>query len=110
MSALDGVNLVLATSFAARARGLLGTRPDWGDATSVLALVPCNSVHTYFMCYAIDVAFCDARGMVVRSERNVRPWRVLSCRKAAFVLERPHANDAPWPSRTDKVPIKIHCA
>lgn len=88
------MRIVIATSIFARAHGLLGTRAEWGDGNRMLILVPCKSVHTIGMRYALDIAFVDRNGIVLRSERNVRPGRVLSCRQAAFVLERPHQDEA----------------
>ena len=67
-----------------------GTSPSWGDGNRVLMLVHCRSVHSFGMRYALDIAFVDKAGAVLRSERNVKPGRLLSCRNAAFVLERPH--------------------
>lgn len=94
MTSLDNMRIVIATSIFARARGLLGTSANWGDGNRMLILVPCKSVHTIGMRYALDIAFVDRNGIVLRSERNVRPGRVLSCRQAALVLERPHRDEA----------------
>ena len=41
------------------------------------------------MRFALDVAFLDAEGRVLRLERDVPPNRVLGCRRAAAVLEAP---------------------
>lgn len=78
MTSLDNMRVVIATSMIARARGLLGTRAEWGDGNRMLMLVPCKSVHTIGMRYALDIAFADRNGIVLRSERNVRPGRLLS--------------------------------
>lgn len=108
MSALGDATFVLARGVMDRARGLLGTRAGWGAGHDVLVLLPCRSVHTVGMRYALDVAFCDAGGTVVRSETDVRPGRLLSCGRAAFVLERPHADDGTWPVEGDVVPLRLH--
>jgi uncharacterized membrane protein (UPF0127 family) len=44
---------------------------------SGLLLVPCPSVHTFFMRFAIDVLLLDRQGKVVAVRRGVRPWRVV---------------------------------
>ena len=68
---------VLATAEVAETRrtqpaqGLLG-RSDFEGA---LVLRPCRHVHTLFMRFQIDVAFCDGDGVVVRTT-CLRPWRV----------------------------------
>jgi hypothetical protein len=41
------------------------------------------------MRFALDIVFLDAAGRVVREVRGVPPWRVVSCRHAAAVLEMP---------------------
>jgi uncharacterized protein len=66
-------------------------------------LIPrCRSVHTFGMRFALDVAFLDSEGRVLRVERGVPPNRVLACRGAVAVLEAP-ANMIParWQSATE---------
>jgi len=44
---------------------------------SGLLLVPCPSIHTFFMRFPIDVVLLDRQGKVVAVRRGVRPWRVV---------------------------------
>jgi len=68
-----------------RLRGLLGGPPlARGEA---LWLDPCRAVHTAGMRYAIDVAFVDGRGRVVRVVRGLRPWRCAWCLRARSAVE-----------------------
>ena len=62
-------NLRIADSFFSRLKGLLGTvgLPD-GDA---LLLRPCNNIHMFGMKYAIDVAFVDDQGKVLKNRSGV---------------------------------------
>src|SRR3954471_18195284 len=61
-------------------------------------LIPdCRSVHTFGMRFPIDVTFLDERGRPLRIERRVRPRRVLGCRDAFAVLERPSVPTPPRP-------------
>ena len=60
MSNPPHMRFVLAASIFARARGLLDTTANWGDGSRILVLIPCKSVHTIGMRYALDVAFADA--------------------------------------------------
>ncbi len=53
--------------------GLLSTSSMPGDAG--LWLTPCQSIHTFFMRYPIDVLFLDAEGTVVHG-KTYRPWRM----------------------------------
>src|SRR5688500_9528942 len=77
-----------ARTFADRFVGLMG-RQDLpiGDG---LHIVPCNSIHTFFMKIAIDVAFLDAGGRIVKLIPAMPPWRASSIYFGAkSVLELP---------------------
>jgi uncharacterized membrane protein (UPF0127 family) len=57
---------------------------------SGLLLVPCASVHTFFMRFAIDVLQLNRRGVVLAIKRAVRPWRIVSAVHGAYAtLELP---------------------
>lgn len=84
---LLGREVRVASGFASRLRGLLGTRslPDGHG----LLLVPCRSIHMLFMSYPLDVAFLDEAGTVVAAVR-MKPWSVSRMYPEAFaVLELP---------------------
>ena len=75
----------------ARLLGLAGLRtlpPAVG-----LLLPDTRSIHTCAMRFALDLVWLDRDGQVVRVDRNVRPWRVRSCRGARAVVELPSAVD-----------------
>lgn len=75
----------MAETYWTRARGLLGRPPLLpGEA---LKIVPCNSIHCFFMTSMIDVVFLDVKGCVLRTCPQVRPWRGRVCRKAKVVIE-----------------------
>jgi uncharacterized membrane protein (UPF0127 family) len=52
--------------------GLMGRREV--PAGEGIWLVPCRSIHMFFMRTAIDLLFLDAEGEVVRSVSRMRPW------------------------------------
>lgn len=83
-----GTRVAVAESFGHRLRGLLAQPPlHTGQG---LLLLNCNSVHTVGMSYAIDVAFLDANGRVIRSIAGLRPYRFgLGGAQAAHTLELP---------------------
>ena len=82
-----GLRLLVARSRLARLLGLaLLARAPPGCA---LLLPRCRSVHTAGMRFALDIAFLDAEGKVLRAERSVPPWRLVSCGEAVAVLEVP---------------------
>jgi len=63
-----------ANTFRTRLVGLLGRRAlPPGEA---LVIVPCRSVHTFFMRFAIDVAFLDREWRVVHLVHNLCPFRL----------------------------------
>jgi hypothetical protein len=80
-----GVRVRVAATWLARAVGLLATRRL--DDPAGLWILPCNSVHTCWMRYAIDVVFVDTRGVVMKVVPMLKPWRMAGCRGACATLE-----------------------
>lgn len=76
--------VMLATRLSSRMRGLLFA-PESDD---LMVLLPCRDIHTFGMGYALDVAFLDAAGIVVKSVRDVLPNKRLREPTAVAVLER----------------------
>jgi len=73
----------VATDRTARRRGLLGL----DHYRRILVLKPARQIHTFGMRFAIDVAWCDASGMVLRTAQ-VLPNRVSAwVPRAHAVLE-----------------------
>ena len=53
-----------------------------------LVIEKCNSVHTIFMSYPIDVIFCSAENQVVAIRKNLKPFRIVPpIKNAAYVIE-----------------------
>lgn len=77
-----------ARSFFARFKGLMGRKDfPFGEG---LWIIPCNSIHTFFMRLPIDVLFLDSGLTVVKAFPALRPWRATSVYfKAKSVLELP---------------------
>ena len=75
----------VATSFAARFRGLMGVA-DLPAGQGVL-FPGTSSVHTHFMRFPIDVVFLDDERRVVAIRPKLRPWRFASAKGARSVLE-----------------------
>jgi len=59
-----------------RMKGLLG-RSGLPEGQGLI-LSPCNSIHTFFMRFAIDVVFLDGQGYVLKVHRDVKPYRVVA--------------------------------
>ena len=54
-----------------------------------LWIVPCESVHTFFMRFAIDLIYLDKQRKIRKLRRAVPPWRISACFAAHSVLELP---------------------
>lgn len=67
---------LLADNFGARLKGLMFSN-EFPPGSSGLILTPCNSVHTFFMRFAIDVIFLDENRQALYCVENVGPGRVL---------------------------------
>jgi uncharacterized membrane protein (UPF0127 family) len=77
----------LADHGAARNKGLLGRThlpPGAG-----LWIVPCESVHTFFMKFPIDLVYVDRSKRVKKVQSNVGPWRLSACLSAHSIIELP---------------------
>jgi uncharacterized protein len=63
----------LANNAWTRLCGLLG-RSGLASEEALL-LDPCNSIHTFFMRFSIDVIFLSKDWRIVRIVRSIPPWR-----------------------------------
>jgi uncharacterized membrane protein (UPF0127 family) len=79
----------LETAFDSRTRrrGLL--RRQGLDAGAALVIAPCNSIHTFFMKFAIDVVFVTRDGRVAKLCTALPPWRIGISWKSFAVVELP---------------------
>ena len=59
----------------------------------------CNSIHTFFMIKSIDVLFLDKDNKILKTISNLKPWKIVICKRAYKVIE--------LPSHTIKGKIKI---
>jgi len=75
----------MATTILTRARGLLFRTALENNQAMLIA--PCNSVHTCFMDYRLDVVFLDKERKVMSIVENVKPWRFAAHLKASKVIE-----------------------
>jgi uncharacterized membrane protein (UPF0127 family) len=77
----------VADTSAKRRTGLLKhTRLEPGEG---LWIVPCESVHTFFMKFAIDLVYLDKRRKVRKIRHAMPAWRLSACLSAHSVLELP---------------------
>ena len=82
-----GSSIDIADTSAKRRTGLLkhtGLAPGEG-----LWIVPCESVHTFFMKFAIDLVYLDRAHKVKKVRHAVVPWRMSACLSAHSIIELP---------------------
>jgi hypothetical protein len=93
--------LELADSAAKRNKGLLGRKglePGGG-----LWIIPCESVHTFFMQFAIDLIYIDRDFRIKKVRRAVGPWRLSVCFSAHSILELPAGTIAATQTRNGDI-------
>jgi|HubBroStandDraft_5_1064220.scaffolds.fasta_scaffold343648_1 uncharacterized membrane protein (UPF0127 family) len=79
--------LEVANTGPKRNKGLLGRKglaPGEG-----LWIVPCESVHTFFMQFPIDLVYLDRKNRIRKLRSSVGPWRLSVCLSAHSILELP---------------------
>ena len=59
------------------------------EAGSGLWIVPCESVHTFFMKFPIDLVYLDKQRKVRKVRHAVPAWRLSACLTAHSILELP---------------------
>ena len=67
-------NIRVANSLKDRIIGLMFSQ-NLGHFGGLL-LTPCNSIHTFFMNYNLDVVFFSKNNKVIKIIREIRPWRI----------------------------------
>jgi uncharacterized protein len=80
-------SLEVADTGAKRNKGLLGR--SGLDAGGGLWIIPCESVHTFFMKFPIDLVYLDKKNRVRKVRNSVPAWRLSVCLSAHSILELP---------------------
>lgn len=86
-----------------RMKGLLGRKDlKKGEA---LIIKPCNSIHSCFMRFAIDVIFADSNHKIIGIITHLKPWRFSGIYLSAkFCIELPAGTvDSTHPSIGDSL-------
>lgn len=80
--------VLFARTFFQRFKGLMFE--EHMDVGCALVLEPCNSIHTFFMRFPIDVAFVSQEGRVLEVVKDMKPFRITKIIKGArYVIETP---------------------
>jgi len=68
--------VIIANTPFMRMKGLLGKKElKKGQA---LILDPCNSIHTFFMRFPIDILFLDKNNKIIKTISCLKPFRLTS--------------------------------
>ena len=79
--------VLTAFDSASRRTGLL--HHNALPAGTALIIAPSNAIHTFFMRFAIDVAFVAKDGRIVKIRNAIRPWRMAAAWRAYAAIELP---------------------
>ena len=85
--AVLATSLEVADTAPRRNKGLLGRtglEPGGG-----LWIAPCESVHTFFMQFPIDLVYLDRKNRVKKVRERVPAWSISVCLSAHSILELP---------------------
>ena len=82
-----GDSIEKADSSAKRRTGLL-KHTSLAEGAG-LWIVPCESIHTFFMRFPIDVVYIDKKRRVRKVVHALQPWRMSMCLRAHSVIELP---------------------
>jgi uncharacterized membrane protein (UPF0127 family) len=77
----------MADTSEKRRTGLL--KHDHLDPGQGLWIVPCESVHSFFMKFTIDLVYLDKNKKVRKVRHRMVPWRLSACLSAHSILELP---------------------
>ena len=77
MLEFDNIKIKIAKSFKDRLLGLMFKK----NITYGLYFKNCRSIHTFFMKEPIDVIATDKNDKIIKTYKEVNPWKILVCPK-----------------------------
>ncbi len=77
-------NIKTCTSFKDRLIGMMFKKSKLNYG---LCFPKCKSIHTFFMKQNIDVIMTDKNDKVILYKKNLKPWKIISNKKAYYVYE-----------------------
>jgi len=76
-------NVKLADGFFQKFKGLMGRKKL--NKSEGLMLLSCNSIHTCFMRFPIDVVFLNMDHEVIALRKELKPWKMVNYVKKAYI-------------------------
>lgn len=76
-------NIFVADTFLKRLMGYMFRKEPHHEA---LMIKPCNSIHTFFMKFNIDVIFVNKNMEVIKKVENLKPGKVIMPIKDAWAV------------------------
>lgn len=70
---IDGDILIADTFFKRLCGFMFRKEPHY----AVIMLKPCNSIHTHFMHFDIDILFLNEKNIVIKKVENLKPGKVI---------------------------------
>ena len=67
-------DILIADTLVTRLIGLMFKKQLTG--AEGLLINPCNSIHTFFMRYSLDIIFLSSDNKVIKIIRDLKPWRM----------------------------------
>lgn len=67
-------DILIADTLVTRLIGLMFKKQLLG--AEGLLINPCNSIHTFFMRYSLDIVFLSSDNKVIKIIRDLKPWRM----------------------------------
>lgn len=77
-------HIEVAANFKKRLKGLIGRSALNHEAAFIL--LPCNSIHTCFMNFSIDVLFLDKEATVLLALERMKPFRFSSVIPRSYMV------------------------
>jgi uncharacterized membrane protein (UPF0127 family) len=79
----------IADTFLKRTLGLMFRKPGMYHMIFTVSKPQRVLIHTLFMRFPIDVTFYNEEGVIVKTVKHMKPWRVAYCKyKVSKVVER----------------------
>ncbi|WP_251553643.1 DUF192 domain-containing protein [Neobacillus muris] len=82
------ITIYVYNTFWKRFRGLMFKKKP--IVNEGIWIIPCNSIHMFFMFFPIDVVFLNSNNEVIYLKESVKPWSLIfPINNAASVMELP---------------------